>query len=64
MAYASATTAQTQALRDSIVNAAKMVERVQEGGQSNASTFGPTVDTYLASLKTALDAVVAAGSGS
>lgn len=60
MAYASATTAQTQALRDAIVNAARQVERVQEGGQSNAATLGPVVDTYLATLKTALDAVVTA----
>lgn len=60
MAYASATTAQTQTLRDELINATKLVERVQEGGQSNAETMGPDVDVLLGTLTTALAAVVAA----
>lgn len=60
MAYAAATTAQTQTLRDQLVNATKLVERVQEGGQSNAATMGPSVDVLLGTLTTALAAVVAA----
>lgn len=60
MAFAKATTAQQQALRDAIINATKFVERAQEGGQSNTVTLGPVVDPYLTALKTALDAVVAA----
>lgn len=60
MAYAKATRAQRQALRDTIVNAAKMVERAQEGGQGDSESMGPQVDAALAALKTAADAVTAA----
>lgn len=61
MAYASATKAQKQALRDAIVNATKVVEQAQEFGQPGAAS---QVDAKLATLKTALDAVVSASSGS
>lgn len=57
MAYAKATKAQKQSLRDAIINATKAVERAQEFGQPGASA---QVDTPLATLKTALDAVVSA----
>lgn len=61
MAYSAATKAQKQALRDAIINATKVVEQAQEFGQPGMSA---QVDTPLATLKTALDAVVSAGSGS
>ncbi len=61
MAYASATKAQKQALRDAIVNATKVVEQAQEFGQPGAVSL---VDAQLSTLKTALDAVVSASSGS
>lgn len=61
MAYASATKAQKQALRDAIVNATKVVEQAQEFGQPGAASL---VDAKLSTLKTALDAVVSASSGS
>lgn len=60
MAYASATTAQTQTLRDALINTTKLVERVQEGGQSNATTMGPSIDTLLTSLTAAITAVTSA----
>lgn len=57
MAYAAATKAQKQTLRDALINTTKLVEQVQEFGQPG---YAGTVDAKLASLKTALDAVVAA----
>lgn len=59
MAFASATKAQKQALRDAIINATKVVEQAQEFGQP-----ATVVDPSLATLKAALDAVVSAGAAS
>lgn len=61
MAYLAATKAQKQSLRDALINATKIVEQAQEFGQPGASA---QVDTPLTTLKTALDAVVSAGSES
>lgn len=61
MAYASATKAQKQALRDAAINATKVIEQAQEFGQPGAAA---SVDAQLTKLKSALDAVVSAGSGS
>lgn len=58
MAYASATKAQKQALRDAIVNATKVVEQAQEFGQPGAASL---VDEPLTTLQTALNAVIDAG---
>lgn len=57
MAYAEATKAQKQALRDALVNTTKLVEQVQEFGQPG---YAASIDAQLAKAKTALDAVVAA----
>ncbi|QXG07758.1 hypothetical protein [Erwinia phage Zoomie] len=57
MAYANATKAQKQALRDALVNTTKLVEQVQEFGQPG---YASAVDAQLAKAKTALDAVVSA----
>lgn len=57
MAYASATKAQKQALRDAAINATKVIEQAQEFGQPGASA---SVDAQLTKLKSALDAVVSA----
>lgn len=63
MAYASATKAQAQALRDALVNGTKIVERVQEGGQSNAETLGPDVDTSMEAVVAALAGIGASSGG-
>lgn len=54
MSYVTATKAQKQDLRDSIVNATKAVERAQEFGQPGTNL---DVDAYLTDLQTALTAV-------
>ena len=59
MAYQYATKAQRQALRDTIINATKVVEQKQEFGQPDTA-----VDSQLTALKAALDAVVAAAAPS
>lgn len=62
MSFASTTTANRQTLRDKLVNATKLVERVQEGGLSNVSTMGSSVDAVLAPVMAAVSAVgVASG---
>ena len=60
MAIANATQAQIQAMRDSLINASKLVDEVFNGGKSNISTMASVIDAELATAKTALDAVVAA----
>ena len=59
MAFASATKAQRQAVRDSIINTSKVVEVAVETGPVLA--LGPIVDTQAAALVAALSA---AGTGS
>ncbi len=59
MPFASATKAQRQAVRDTIINAAKSVELAVDTGP--VATLGPTVDTQTAALAAAM---AAAGTGS